>query len=266
KTSAFLPTALNEKPIRFSINEVNISLKKIESQTSIHQELHLDPLLIYNDRYLQNALEESRKMNNKIAVSREDKNSQGGRFSVALSFAPDVTALKIEDIAGLGNSLGFNLEYFILPNLSINAAVMYAFKTYQGGEGYYTGYVPSPSSIAGNCWVLDLPLNVRYYAINQSLDRWYISGGLSSYLMLREKYELKYKSYGGNGYDKQLDVRNNNRHYFNIVNLALGYERVLSERLAIQVEPYLKLPLKGIGEGSINLKSAGALVGLKFSW
>ena len=268
EVNAIPSTASNDTGTRLSKNEVDIGLKKTITQALLKEEVHLDPSLTYNDQYLRSALEESRKKRNrKIAEPKIDKKAQEGhRFSVALSFAPDVTALKVKDIAGLGNSVGFNLEYFILPHLSINAGAMYAFKTYQGGEGYYTGYVPAPSGIAGHCWVLDLPLNVRYYVINQNLGRWYISGGLSSYLMLREKYDLKYKSYGGKSYDKQLDVRNNNRHYLDIVNLGIGYERVLSDRLAIQVEPYLKLPLKGIGEGSINLKSAGALVGLKFSW
>jgi hypothetical protein len=268
EATAIRPIASNDAPGSFSTTEMEIASKKGGAKASLQQEFHLEPLLTYNEEYLRDASEKNRKRRNKnIVEPKVDKTTpEGHRFSVALSFAPDVTALKIKDIAGLGNSVGFNLEYFILPNLSINAGAMYAFKAYQGGEGYYTGYVPAPSGIMGHCWVLDLPLNVRYYAVNQNLGRWYISGGLSSYLMLREKYNLEYKSYGGKSYDKQLEVRNNNRHYLDIVNLGFGYERVLSDRLSLQVEPYLKLPLKGIGEGSINLKSAGALVGLKWSW
>lgn len=268
EVNAVRQTASNEVPLGFFTNEMNIGSKKVESHGILNQGFHLEPLLAYNEEYLRKASEESRKKRNKrIVEAKVDKMAQeSDRLSVALSFAPDVTALKIKDIAGLGNSVGVNLEYFILPNLSINAGAMYAFKAYKGGEGYYTGYVPAPSGIMGHCWVLDLPLNLRYYAINHNLSRWYISGGLSSYLMLREKYDLKYNSYGGKSYDKQLEVRNNNRHYLDIVNLGFGYEKVLSDRLALQVEPYLKLPLKGIGEGSINLKSAGALVGLKFRW
>lgn len=92
--------------------------------------------------------------------------------------------------------------------------------------------------------------------------------GLSSYLMLKEKYDLEYKSYnyGGNAYGNSLEVQNKNKHYLNIVNLGIGYERVLTDRLSLQVEPYLKLPLSGIGEGNITLKSAGAFVGLKYGW
>lgn len=197
-----------------------------------------------------------------------DKKLSGSRFFSTLTIAPDVSALKIKDIQGLGNSVGLNLEYFFHPNISINAGAMYVFKTYQAGDGYTTGYVPAPSHVNGNCWVLDLPINLRYYTFNQRLSRWYMTVGLSSYLMLKEKYDLEYKSYnyGGNAYGNSLEVQNKNKHYLNIVNIGIGYERVLTDRLSLQVEPYLKLPLSGIGEGNITLKSAGAFVGLKYGW
>jgi hypothetical protein len=204
-----------------------------------------------------------------ISGLKADKNRiEDSRFYTTLTLAPDVSALRIKDIQGLGNSIGLNLEYFIHPTISINAGAMYVFKTYQAGEGYSTGYVPAPTHVNGSCWVLDIPLNLRYYIFNQRLSRWYMTAGLSSYLMLREKYDLEYQSYnyGGSTYGNRLEVQNKNKHYLTIINLGIGYERTLTDRLSLQVEPYLKLPIKGIGEGDISLKSAGAFVGLKYGW
>jgi hypothetical protein len=201
-----------------------------------------------------------------VRIARKQINlNHGSRLSLALMFAPDVTALRLKEIKGLGNSVGLNLEYYIKPNLSINTGILYAFKTYQGGEGYYSVYQPAPNAIQGNCWILDVPINVRYYAFQRPLSRWYISGGVSTYLMLREKYGLEYNSYG-KYYRKNLDLRNKNQHYLGIGNLSIGYERLLSDKLSLQIEPYLKVPVNGIGEGQINLKSAGALIGLKYNW
>src|SRR5690554_1423530 len=188
-----------------------------------------------------------------------------GRFNAALVFAPDVSALKFNDIKGLGNSLGLNLEYFINANISLNIGVLYAFKTYRG-KGQYSGYTPSPGRMEGDCWMLDVPLNIRYYLINRNLGRWYLSTGMSSYMMLHEKYNLIYKNYSGYPYERKVDVRDGNRHYLGIVNFSMGYERLLSDKIALQVEPYLKLPVNGIGEGEINLKSSGVLIGIKYSW
>src|SRR5690606_24841252 len=58
------------------------------------------------------------------------------RFYTSLTLAPDVSALKIKDIQGVGNSIGINVEYFFHPNLSINAGGLYVFKTYQAGDAY----------------------------------------------------------------------------------------------------------------------------------
>lgn len=197
----------------------------------------------------------------------EDKRRTGyKKFSVSLIVAPDVSALRIKDIVGLGNSVGLNLEYFILPHVSLNAGALYAFKTYRAEGGLYAGYLPGQSQVSGDCWMLDLPLNLRYYALNSDLSRWYVSAGTSSYLMVRELYDLEYTSSSGKPYARRLEVNHGKRHYFGIVNLSLGYERVLTEKIAIQVEPYLKLPLQGIGEEGLKLKSAGALIGFKYNW
>jgi hypothetical protein len=44
-----------------------------------------------------------------------------------------------------------------------------------------------------------------------------------------------------------------------------GYERHISKAMTIAVEPYLKLPLTGVGYGKVMLKSSGVLftVGVK---
>ncbi|MBD8487136.1 hypothetical protein IFO69_00110 [Echinicola sp. CAU 1574] len=207
-------------------------------------------------------LDAQKEHSNDKLVYRNDR-----RWSVAVVLSPDISALKLNDVHGVGTSLGINVEYFFHPRWSINIGGLYAFKTYEGKEGYLSpGYGSSPTGVKGDCYVLDIPLNVRFYAIRGDLDSWYISSGLSSYLMLREKYELEYAGNGGYPSYSDLDIKNQNQHYFKIANISMGYERVLSEKLSLQVEPYFKVPLTGVGEGQVNLKSAGVWIGLKYNW
>lgn len=190
------------------------------------------------------------------------------RWSVAGLLSPDISALKWKDLQGVGTSVGINLEYFIHPKWSVNLGFLYAFKTYQGEEDYsaFGSYYQGKVALEGNCFVFDVATDVRYYAFNRDLDRWYVSAGLSSYMMLREKYDLEYDA--GNGYPehKELDFKNKNSHPFSVINLSIGYERDLSEKLSLQVAPYYKVPWRGVGEGEVNLKSAGVLIGLKYNW
>ncbi|QDH80019.1 hypothetical protein FKX85_13645 [Echinicola soli] len=190
------------------------------------------------------------------------------RWSVAGLLSPDISALKWKDIHGVGTSVGINIEYFIHPKWSVNLGFLYAFKTYQGEEDYsaFGNYGTGKVGLKGDCYVFDVSNDVRYYAVNRELDRWYLSVGLSSYFMLREKYEMNYESSNGYPVHKELDIKNENSHLFSVVNLSVGYERNLSERLSLQVAPYYKVPWRGVGEGEVNLKSAGVLIGLKYGW
>ena len=58
---------------------------------------------------------------------------------------------------------------------------------------------------------------------------------------------------------------NENKHVFSIVNLSAGYEKTWN-RFGLQVSPYAKLPLKGIGGGKVKLASAGVLVSAKYNF
>src|SRR5690606_5318973 len=112
----------------------NIQPLSLDTLTDDQETLTSGKLPIYTGKQNESSKPKSRK-----------KLMQGSRFYTTLTFAPDVSALKIKDSRGLGNSVGFNLQYFIHPNISINAGAMYVFKTYQAGEAYSTGYVPSPN-------------------------------------------------------------------------------------------------------------------------
>jgi hypothetical protein len=49
-----------------------------------------------------------------------------------------------------------------------------------------------------------------------------------------------------------------------VVNLSVGYERNLGRRFSWQAEPFLKLPLGGVGFGKVRLGSGGVFVSLKY--
>ncbi|MEX2566239.1 MAG: hypothetical protein WD431_09875, partial [Cyclobacteriaceae bacterium] len=94
--------------------------------------------------------------------------------------------------------------------------------------------------------------------------KWFVSSGLSSYFMMKEKYVLHFENYNGNSYSREVEINGNNQHFFGIWNIGLGYVRKVSEKFAVQAEPYYRLPLVGIGEGNLDLKSTGIFFGIKY--
>ena len=78
--------------------------------------------------------------------------------------------------------------------------------------------------------------------------------------MKKETYNYQYKTPSGQTYNYVTTINNENKHYFSVLSLSGGYQYKLNDRIAFVAEPYVKIPLAGIGEGKIKLNSAGLLV------
>jgi hypothetical protein len=114
--------------------------------------------------------------------------------------------------------------------------------------------------------VYDIPLQVRYDVLQQKAYNIYLTAGLSSYIMKKEKYEYTYYYHNSwPQWEKKTEhIYTGNTHLFSVMNFSFGYERKISNKLSILGEPYLKLPLSGVGNGKVKLFSTGAQIGLKF--
>jgi hypothetical protein len=192
------------------------------------------------------------------------------RWALQVSLAPDWSAVGTPQGFKIGEHIGVSLEYQVLRRLSIVAGVAYSNKKYTANPDEYQPYagvwqrVPKPEVIDAGCQVLEMPLNVRYYAFENTRNRWFVSSGISSYWMLRERYLYDYKAYTYPDWVK--DIRNENRHLLSIANFSLGWQRNLSPRWSFQVEPYLKIPLGAVGYGKVRLITAGAFLTLKYQF
>jgi len=189
----------------------------------------------------------------------------GGRFNLSIQAAPDLSGVKLNQVGKAGQAIGIGVEYFLRPRFSVASGAFYSFKPYTTEGGDLGGYGKQPDRVIGECDVFDIPLNLRFYPIEGKLQRVFASVGLSSYLMLKEHYKLEYQNTGtGYPYSREIEVNGANNHFFGVVNVSVGYERKLGNQVSIQVEPYFKVPINGVGEGDISLKSAGLFVGLKY--
>ena len=196
------------------------------------------------------------------------------RFYVALVGAPDVSTVKFFSIEKPMANVGLVLEYRLTSRLRVNTGLLRADKQYTARrEDYDFGantarvYQRDFTDVEGSCTVFDVPLNLRYDLLVRPRYRVFGSAGLSSFFMQHEDYSYEYPnpSTGVPSYWTG-SATNQNRHYFSILNLSAGYERALSSRWSLQAEPYLKLPLAGVGTGKIRLTSAGVFLGVKYGF
>ncbi|MBC7921852.1 MAG: outer membrane beta-barrel protein [Ferruginibacter sp.] len=185
------------------------------------------------------------------------------RLSFLLTVAPDLSTVGFVRFTAPGISGGVALEYRLSDRWSVTAGGFYSDKRYQATADDYTPSRPwtyRPDLIGGNCKIIDLPVNLRYYALSRATGNLFVGVGLSSYLMRSEDYEYRYNHYPTRTWKAPDRVQ----HWLGVINLSMGYEWKLGNRFAIQVEPYLKLPITGVGAGDVKLSSTGAFMTLKY--
>ncbi|MBD2722946.1 hypothetical protein IC234_12495 [Hymenobacter sp. BT189] len=194
------------------------------------------------------------------------------RFYVGLVGAPDVTTVKFASVESPLPNLGVVLEYRLGRRLRLSTGLLRSTKQYSARRedcdfGAYAPYVKHRyfDDVDGTCTVLDVPLNLRYDLLSRPGYALYGSTGLSSFFMQRETYSYAYVEYNKPGYWEGEAV-NANRHLFSILNLSVGYERALSPRWSLHAEPYVKVPLAGVGVYKLKLTSAGVFVGVKYGF
>ena len=194
------------------------------------------------------------------------------RFRVGLVGAPEFSTVRADRLVKPGSSLGVMLEYQLGRRWRVSAGYLYTNKLYAARGTDYTlpagytlphGYVIS--NVDAACRIVDIPLNLRYDLWQRPRYQLFISAGLSSLLMRREQYTYDYELLYGKPvapYSWELD--NGSQHALKVLNLSAGYERAVGLRWTVQAEPFVKLPLAGVGFGAVRLSSAGVFFSLKY--
>jgi hypothetical protein len=205
--------------------------------------------------------------NNTDLESGEDDQTQREtwvqRLSLKAMISPDYSSVEFSRPKHLGFNYGLLVEYNLSGRLSIATGVTRSKKIYSAKDLEYNGHYAD--AVDGDCRMWDIPINL-YYHVNRAGKSWsfYAGAGLSSYLMSEENYTLYVqRPYGDYSYDRQ--VKNENNEWFSILNLSAGIQRNIGKHFAVQVEPYLKAPMAGVGEGDVSLASLGAFFNLKYN-
>ncbi|MFC5409895.1 hypothetical protein ACFPMF_11290 [Larkinella bovis] len=196
-------------------------------------------------------------------------------LSVRFVLAPDWNFVGKSTKAATDFQLGLLGEFRFARRFTIQSGVIRSVKKYTAAASDYTKpehwYGPSYESVAAVCTILDIPVNLRFDALVNERQRWFISSGFSSYIMQKEYYKYQYP-YGVNPSQKKYEEWSGQSgfHEFSHLNFSLGYERTFSpdgplRRFSWQVEPFLKYARRStLGYGKIRLTSTGLFFSLRY--
>jgi len=191
-------------------------------------------------------------------------------FYVGFIAGPDLSAVKFQSVNQLGFSLGALVGYRFNKHLAAETGLLWDKKYYYStGEYFKKSQSSIPYNLVdlnGNCNMFEIPVAIRYDFAVKKNHGFFAKAGLSSYLMKKEHYSYSAESYVGNIWSGDSTFYNSTNNIFSILQISGGYEFGINRNTKIRIEPYVKIPLQGVGIGSMPISSAGLYFGISHSF
>lgn len=257
----------NDQPVN-----TNVPDQAVDQSTNQQAATAAAPGPVKKEEVTAAAVNDSAKTTPAPIVKKEPEKKQDQKIKgleLGLMAGPDLSTVKFGPVYKTGYNFGIQVGYRFSNRWSVNTGVIYTKKFYKADSADFHYKTNWPNyklrNVEGNCSMWEIPVNVRYDVSFNEKRRWFVSTGLSTYLMDKEDYTLYYGN-NWNTYIAESPVNSdvNSNYLFSIVNLSAGMERSFGKRFSLQAEPYLKVPLKGLGMGSMRMTSYGVLFTLKY--
>jgi hypothetical protein len=177
--------------------------------------------------------------------------------------APDFSTVRFQTMKGVGTTFGVVLGYSFNDKWAIESGMSLDRKKYYTAGEYFKKAVPAGYTLLnvdGTCNMLEIPVNVRYNFSTGWGMKWFATAGLSTYLMSKENYNYQVE-YNWTTTDSMWNIHKPYQYWFSIVNLSAGFEQRVGKIGSLRVEPYVRIPLSGIGTGKLPIVSAGLNIG-----
>lgn len=174
----------------------------------------------------------------------------------------------------VSNNAGLNTGVMVQRRIngsrfSVETGIVRESMDYNVGNGDYTpdGKPVSSdvSNVRGTCTMVDVPVNVRYDVVHSKKNNAFVSTGVSAMWMANQNVSYDYTHSDGSTSTTNKNVDGQGRTVYAVTNVAVGYERKF-KNTAVQVAPYVKIPLGNVGYGNLSLGSLGAQISIKQSF
>jgi hypothetical protein len=190
-------------------------------------------------------------------------------FIIGIGYSPDFSTVGLDNYVAPGSRWKVYLEYNFKNIIALSTGAEWVNNKYEAdGDEYhapplYWYNATLPEGAYGECKMIDIPLNVRYQAYSKGRHQLFVSAGASTYLLLKEDYYFDYyqndPSLPDHWGTEKMTV-----YPFGIINASIGYEYLFNSRGSIQLEPYIKIPTKGVGWGNVDLYTVGAYISYRY--
>lgn len=191
------------------------------------------------------------------------------RFAIGITGGTDLSIIHNAGWSAPGYSAGLGLQYRFAPRWTVASGLLFTKKNYEADgadyhppKGYWTNNIDL-DYLDGSCLMWEWPVYIAYSLGKTHNGEFFASGGVSNYFMRRQRYSYYYE-YNNNPVVRDWDYDEPGNYWMGIVQLSGAYEKKLSRNWALRMEPYVKLPVKGVGFGRMDISSYGIYWSLQY--
>ncbi|MCO6477818.1 MAG: hypothetical protein J5I94_14405 [Phaeodactylibacter sp.] len=199
----------------------------------------------------------------------ESHRKRSNHLAIGPGFAGNLHSVGWGDFSRGGWKAGIYSEFQYQGRFALGLGAGFLRMNYLAGKGEYMppyGFwanMTAPDNTLGLCNVLEVPVLLKYYPGGYYGNGFFLSAGISSYILLMEEYWYRYSEE-----DPDLirwwQTGEDQAHWFAIGQLSAGYQASMGKRWALQLGPYLQAPLSGVGHGQVEIYSLG--VNIQLLW
>jgi hypothetical protein len=189
------------------------------------------------------------------------------RFYLAAMISPDITVVKLQRPQNIGLNFTGLVGFQINKTISIESGLAIGKKYYYSSGRFFDSANthlrnhPSIVNADGYGKITEIPLNIRFNIANVKSNMFFAGIGTESYIIHEEQYSYTLdkngRTYKGNAAYKKYSTS-----FFANIQLSAGVEHTMGNFCELRIEPYYRLPIKGIGVGQLPITSVGVNVGI----
>lgn len=235
------------------------------------------------------AIQEKEKQEYTFDIRESDdvrgKNLKKKKVLLGFNLSPGINSTSTG--ASFNYAGGVNMEIALLPELSLSTGVQIEHQTVETVNSVANAAIPSDHMNA-NLTNLDIPINITWRFLTKGVGKekysYYISGGVSSLAYLGERYvKTTYRqevreqlnmvaseakmTYQLENFATTSENKEEPFKAFDVagrINLIFGIERKISQDLNLHIEPYVKIPLSGLGSENMKFMTSGITCKISF--
>ena len=215
----------------------------------------------------------SENLQPKTSRNKAQTNSPSAKyFYIGILAGPDWSMVDFQSIQQPGFSLGALIGYRFNKRLALETGLLWDKKYYYSSGQYFNkSHLNIPSnenivSVKGDCNMFEIPVDLKYDFGTSKSHGFFAKAGFSSYLMKKEYYNYVASGPYNPPWSGDSTYRKSSNYFFSVIQLSAGYQQAISKRTNIRIEPYVKIPLQGIGVGNLPISSAGVYFAVTHSF